>query len=44
MFSKIYEVHLASRRMKEWNRTAYYTLKYSVSVAVLGLIIASAFR
>jgi len=44
VFSKLYEIHLAGRRMKEWNRTAYYALKYTVSVAVLGLIVASAFK
>src|SRR4029077_16905705 len=36
---KIYEIHLASRRVKEWNRKVYYALKYSLTALVLGLII-----
>ena len=31
VFGKLYEIHLASRRVKEWNRKVYYTLKYSLT-------------
>jgi beta-hydroxylase len=44
MFTGLYEVHLAGRRVKQWNRKVYYTLKYSLTLAVLGLIVASALR
>jgi beta-hydroxylase len=44
VFGKLYEVHLAGRRVKEWNRNVYYTLKYSLTAVVLGLIVASALR
>jgi beta-hydroxylase len=44
IFGKLYEIHLQSRKVKEWNRTVYYTLKYSLTVLILGLIVVSAFR
>jgi beta-hydroxylase len=44
VFGGIYEVHLAGQRVKKWNRKVYYTLKYSLTLAVLGLIVASALR
>jgi len=44
VFGWLYEIHLASRRFKEWNRTVYYALKYTLTVALVGLIVASAFR
>ena len=44
VFGKLYEIHLASRRVKKWNRKVYYTLKYSLTLAVLGLIVVSALR
>jgi beta-hydroxylase len=44
IFGKLYELHLASRKVKEWNRTVYYTLKYSIGVLILGWIVASAIR
>ena len=44
MFAGLYEVHLAGRRVKQWNRKVYYTLKYSLTLAVLGLIVVSALR
>src|ERR1700741_5311238 len=44
VFAGLYEIHLASRRVKDWNRKVYYTLKYSLTLAVLGLIVAPAFR
>ena len=34
--------HAAARRVKKWNRRVYYTLKYSLTLVVLGLIVASA--
>jgi beta-hydroxylase len=42
VFGKLYEIHLASRKVKEWNRNAYYTLKYSLAALILGLIVMSA--
>ena len=44
VFGKLYEIHLASRNVKEWNRTAYYTMKYSLGILIIGLIVASAIR
>jgi beta-hydroxylase len=44
VFGKLYELHLASRKVKEWNRTVYYTLKYSIGVLIIGGIVASAIR
>jgi beta-hydroxylase len=43
VFTWLYEIHLAGRRVKQWNRKVYYALKYTLTLAVLGLIIASAF-
>ena len=42
-FAWLYEIHLAGRRVRQWNRKVYYALKYTLTLAVLGLIIASAF-
>jgi beta-hydroxylase len=44
VFGCLYEVHLFGRRIKEWNRRVYYALKYSLTFALLGLIVASALR
>jgi beta-hydroxylase len=44
VFGGFYEIHLASRRVKDWNRKVYYALKYSLTAVVLGLIVASALR
>jgi len=44
VFGKLYEIHLQSRRLKEWNRNLYYTLKYSLTALILGLIVVSALR
>ena len=44
VFGGLYEIHLAGQRVKEWNRKVYYALKYSLTFAVLGLIVASALR
>jgi beta-hydroxylase len=43
VFGKLYEVHLASRN-KDWNRSVYYALKYSLMVGIVGLIVLSALR
>jgi beta-hydroxylase len=43
VFAWLYEIHLAGRRIKQWNRKVYYALKYTLTLAVLGLIIGSAF-
>jgi len=42
-FGWLYEVHLASRRVKQWNWKVYYTLKYGLTLALVGLIVVSAF-
>jgi beta-hydroxylase len=44
VFGQLYEIHLASRKVKQWNRTVYYAAKYTLTVAIVGLIVASAFR
>jgi len=40
-FAYLYEIHLAGRRLKDWNRKAYYGLKFSVVSLVVGVIILS---
>jgi beta-hydroxylase len=42
-FSYLYEIHIFSRRIKNWNYRAYYVLKFSLAGAVLAAIFASAF-
>jgi beta-hydroxylase len=44
VFGGLYEIHLASRRLKQWNRKVYYALKYALTIAVVGLIVVSAFK
>jgi beta-hydroxylase len=44
VFAWLYEIHLVGRRIKEWNRKVYYALKYTLTLAVFGLLIASAFK
>ena len=44
VFGKLYEIHLASRKVKEWNGTVYYTLKYCLMAGIVGLIVMSALR
>jgi beta-hydroxylase len=44
VFGKLYEIHLQSRKLKQWNRKVYYALKWTLTVAIVGLIVASAFR
>jgi len=43
-FSYLFEVHTLGRRMKNWNRTAYYATKYALIAGVAGLVIWSAVR
>jgi beta-hydroxylase len=38
-FSYLYEGHLATRRLKHWNRHVYYGLKYAIVVALLAAIV-----
>jgi beta-hydroxylase len=38
-FSYLYEGHLATRRLKDWNRHVYYGLKYAVVVALLAAVV-----
>ena len=42
VFGKLYEIHLASRKVKQWNLKVYYTLKYSLTALILGLLVMSA--
>jgi beta-hydroxylase len=44
LFGGLYQIHLASRRVKQWNRTAYYALKYALTIAIVGSLVVSAFR
>jgi beta-hydroxylase len=44
VFGKLCEVHLASRKVKEWNRRVCYALKYSLMIGLVGLIVLSALR
>jgi len=44
VFGKLYEIHLQSRKVKAWNRKVYYTLKYSMTALILGLIVMSALK
>jgi beta-hydroxylase len=44
IFSWLYEIHLVGRRLKDWNRSIYYMLKYVLALAVFGLIIASTLK
>ena len=42
VFGYLYEIHLAGRRLKDWNRKVYYGLKYSVAILVVGVVVVSA--
>ena len=44
VFGKMSEFHLATRKVKAWNRTVYYAAKYTLTVAIVGAIVVSAFR
>jgi beta-hydroxylase len=43
LFSYLYEVHLAGRRIKDWNRNVYYGLKYLLLGAVAAALLIPAF-
>ena len=42
VFSYLFELHEMSRKMKNWNRTAYYAAKYTVMGLVIGGLVFSA--
>ena len=42
-FGYLYEIHMASRRLKKANRPLYVALKYTTTIAVVALLIGSAF-
>jgi beta-hydroxylase len=42
IFGYVYHVRLLGKRMKAWNKNAYYALKYSIVGIVIGGIITSA--
>jgi beta-hydroxylase len=44
LFGGLYQIHLASRRVKQWNRTAYYALKYALTIAIVSSLVVSAFK
>jgi beta-hydroxylase len=44
VFSYLFELHEMSRKMKNWNRTAYYAAKYTVMGLVIGGLVFSAVR
>ena len=41
-FGYIYQVRLVGKRMKAWNRNAYYAIKYSIVGLVVAAIVVSA--
>jgi beta-hydroxylase len=43
-FSHLYEIHALGRRLKNWNRTVYYGVKYSLMTAIAGLVALSVMR
>ena len=44
IFSYVYYVRLAGKRMKAWNKQFYYTVKYLAIGGVLPAFLATAFR
>ena len=44
VFSYLFELHEMSRKMKNWNRTAYYATKYTVMTMLIGGLVFSAVR
>jgi beta-hydroxylase len=44
LFGGLYQIHLASRRVKQWNRTVYYALKYALTIAIVSSLVVSAFK
>ncbi|MGC1353847.1 MAG: aspartyl/asparaginyl beta-hydroxylase domain-containing protein, partial [Xanthobacteraceae bacterium] len=43
MFAYIYQVRLVGKRMKAWNKRAYYAVKYSIMGLVLAAVVYSVF-
>ncbi len=43
IFGYVYHVWLVGKRMKAWNRQAYYAVKYLMPASILGGILATAF-
>jgi len=43
MFAYIYQVRLVGKRMKAWNKNAYYTVKYSILGVLLAAVVYSVF-
>ncbi|HKA74867.1 MAG TPA: aspartyl/asparaginyl beta-hydroxylase domain-containing protein [Xanthobacteraceae bacterium] len=43
IFGYVYHLRLAGKRMKAWNKNAYYTLKYSVVGLIIAGILVSVF-
>jgi beta-hydroxylase len=44
IFSYVYHVRLVGKRVKAWNSRVYYTCKYAVVAAVLGLVVVMGLR
>jgi beta-hydroxylase len=43
-FSYLFEIHALGRRLKEWNRRAYYGVKYSIIAMTAALLVLSVVR
>jgi len=43
IFGYVYHVRLLGKRMKAWNKTVYYTVKYILSFAIIAGFLATAF-
>ncbi|CCE03106.1 putative Aspartyl/Asparaginyl beta-hydroxylase (fragment) [Bradyrhizobium sp. STM 3809] len=44
VLSRLHEFHLATRKVKAWNRTVHYTAQSTLTVGIVGAIVVSAFR
>jgi beta-hydroxylase len=44
VFEYLYEIHLAGRRLKAWNRSIYYGVKYGIALLVVGSMVAWTLR
>ena len=42
-FAFVYPIRLVGKRMKAWNRTAYYALKYALVAGLLLAILGPSF-
>ena len=43
IFGSVYQVRLAGKRMKAWNKRAYYAVKYLLIGGILAAFLATAF-